>query len=153
MSFGIYRASLVGTTSAWKHWCNAQLQSWSEEYFSTFRFRNVFMTEIYTLMLLHCQWYPLATWQLYRYKILHTCSKTLLICSYGYSVQSIQRWLCDFTLLYGFCSELWIIQALLYSTCFIVIHKDLSKDLYKLQGIVYRREGSIRDYRSETVLH
>ena len=37
----------------------------------------------------------------------------------------------------------------------VVIHKDLSKDLHKLQGIVYWREGSIREYRSyiNTLIH
>ena len=56
---------------------------------------------------------------------------------------------------YSYANNLWYVHSLdhLWFVYTLAVHKNLFMELCKLQGIVYRREGSIRDYRSETVLH
>ena len=51
--------------------------------------------------------------------------------------------------------NLWYVHSLdhLWFVYTLAVNKNLFKELSKLQGIVYRREGSIRDYMSEIVLH
>ena len=70
----------------------------------------------------------------------YTCGLMAMIDSVWYASYSLYRSCWQYTL---------YTKIVMYFSCIFL----LSKDLCKLQGIVYRREGSIRDYRSEIILY